>query len=135
MDYQYEADEQLVIAVEKHPCLYNKSLKEYKDDSRKQNAWKLVAAEMNSDRMCLFHNVCVINNNLQGSFKLADFFCAAQTVGTRWNNLRDRFVRALQEATKPPKSGSSSDSIVNTKNIFPLYSVMLWLAPHIRKRK
>ena len=35
-----QEDEALAIKVEKYPCLYNKALKVYKENDRRQNAWR-----------------------------------------------------------------------------------------------
>ncbi|KAJ4437120.1 hypothetical protein ANN_17255 [Periplaneta americana] len=55
-----------------------------------------------------------------------------ETVKKKWDNLRDRFVRALRDSTAIPPSGSGAPQ---KKNNFSLYNSMLWLAPYIRKRK
>ncbi|KAJ3655674.1 hypothetical protein Zmor_014795 [Zophobas morio] len=52
----------------------------------------------------------------------------AESVRKRWENLRDRFVRVYREYT-----ASSNNPMV--KNKFKLFDHMLWLAPHIRKRR
>ena len=43
-----EIDEILINSVRDYPCLYNCKLKELKDNRIKENAWKKVAAELNS---------------------------------------------------------------------------------------
>jgi hypothetical protein len=41
-------DEILINSVRDYPCLYNCKLKEFKDNRIKENAWKKVAAEVES---------------------------------------------------------------------------------------
>ncbi|KAJ4426068.1 hypothetical protein ANN_26877 [Periplaneta americana] len=55
-----------------------------------------------------------------------------EIVKKKWDNLRDRFVRALRDSTAIPPSGSGAQQ---KKNNFSLYNSMLWFAPYIRKRK
>ena len=43
-----EFDELLINSVRDYPCLYNCKLKEFKDNRIKENAWKKVAAELDS---------------------------------------------------------------------------------------
>ncbi|XP_031328543.1 uncharacterized protein LOC116159655 [Photinus pyralis] len=100
-------DELLIMCVEKHPNVYNKKLKEFKDTLMKENSWLAIAEHLNSD---------------------------AETVKRRWDNLRDRFVRAHTDSLKLAPSGSGAD-VISTKSTFPFFKLLLWLVPHIRKRR
>jgi hypothetical protein len=100
-----DVDEMLVSLMEKHPNLYNKRHEFYKDNRRKRNSWADIAKSVGLD---------------------------VATAKRRWENLRDRFVRVYREYTEyPPLSNNSSGK----NNKFKLFDRMLWLAPHIRKRR
>ena len=51
-----EEDEALAEAVKEFPCLYDKSSQHYKDNRKKENAWKLVDQELgySFDPNCTF---------------------------------------------------------------------------------
>ncbi|XP_008199285.2 transcription factor Adf-1 [Tribolium castaneum] len=51
------------------------------------------------------------------------------SVKKRWENLRDRFVRVYREYTDYPALAGS------IRNKYKLFDNMIWLAPHIRKRR
>ncbi|XP_069678811.1 uncharacterized protein [Periplaneta americana] len=100
-----EFEELLISYVQEKEFLYDKTNVQYKNVRIKENAWCTIADILNSD---------------------------AETVKKKWDNLRDRFVRALRDSTAIPPSGSGAQQ---KKNNFSLYNSMLWLAPYIRKRK
>ncbi|XP_044270994.1 transcription factor Adf-1-like [Tribolium madens] len=51
------------------------------------------------------------------------------SVKKRWENLRDRFVRVYREYTDYPSLAPT------IRNKYKLFDRMIWLAPHIRKRR
>ena len=55
-------DENLAIEVEKHPCLYNKGCKEYKERDRCKNAWKEIEKQLGLEQgiILLFWYTCFI---------------------------------------------------------------------------
>ena len=55
MSARKELDENLIIQVENFPCLYNITLKEYKDVKAKDNAWAVVSAAIGSSGMYSIH--------------------------------------------------------------------------------
>nr|CAD7405900.1 unnamed protein product [Timema poppensis] len=52
--------------------------------------------------------------------------------GSRWNNLRDKFVRSLHRKNDP--RGAETEPFI-TKKPFPYKSQMMWLSPFIKKRR
>ena len=40
--FSISEDENLALEVQKYPCLYDRSLKEYKEVDRKKNAWTAI---------------------------------------------------------------------------------------------
>ena len=72
-------NEMLIEVVRSFPCLWNMSLREYKDGRIKENAW------------------CKVAEKLGGT--------SVDNIKRRWKNLRDRFVRertASKLPTGPP---------------------------------
>ena len=47
MEAPRDVDEILIVEVQKHKCLYDVNRCDYKDQLKKANAWKAVAAAMN----------------------------------------------------------------------------------------
>ena len=47
MEAPRDVDEILIVEVQKHKCLYDVNRSDYKDQLKKANAWKVVAAAMN----------------------------------------------------------------------------------------
>ncbi|CAH1986884.1 unnamed protein product [Acanthoscelides obtectus] len=76
-------DELLIQLVEKCPHIYNKTLKEYKDDKMKENNWLSIAEFLDSE---------------------------PAIVKKRWDNLRDRFVRAYRQYNTVLPSGSGGET-------------------------
>ncbi|CAH2003327.1 unnamed protein product [Acanthoscelides obtectus] len=99
-------DELLIQLVEKCPHIYNKTLKEYKDDKMKDNSWLSIAEFLDSE---------------------------PAIVKKRWDNLRDRFVRAYRQYNTVLPSGSGGGT--QQQPDFPYFEIMMWLIPFIRKRK
>nr|CAD7259994.1 unnamed protein product [Timema shepardi] len=54
------------------------------------------------------------------------------SIGSRWNNLRDKFVRSLHRKNDP--RGAETEPFI-TKKPFPYKSQMMWLSPFIKKRR
>ncbi|KAL1509997.1 hypothetical protein ABEB36_004657 [Hypothenemus hampei] len=98
-------EELLISYVEQSPHLYNKSLKDYKDEGMKQNTWTSIAIKLESE---------------------------PEKVKKHWENLRNNFVRAYRTYNEKLPSGSAA---VEKKITFPYFRAMLWLAPYIRKEK
>ncbi|CAG2063291.1 unnamed protein product, partial [Timema podura] len=55
-----------------------------------------------------------------------------EIVRSRWNNLRDKFVRSLHRKTDP-RCAETEPFL--TKKPFPYKSQMMWLSPFIKKRR
>ncbi|RZC32160.1 transcription factor Adf-1-like, partial [Asbolus verrucosus] len=94
-------DELLVSIVQNHQNLYNKQNEHYKDEEHKRNSWLFIAKSLEMD---------------------------ADTAKKRWDNLRDRFVRAYRDYCDNPEAAIKASK-------FKLFDQMLWLAPYIRKRR
>ncbi|KAL1516311.1 hypothetical protein ABEB36_000230 [Hypothenemus hampei] len=96
-------EELLISYVEQSPHLYNKSLKDYKDEGMKQNTWTSIAIKLESE---------------------------PEKVKKRWENLRNNFVRAYRTYNEKLPSSSAA---VEKRITFLYFRAMLWLAPYIRK--
>ena len=44
-----EFDEQLICAVKEYPCLYNTKLTDFKVNWKKENAWRAISKQLNSN--------------------------------------------------------------------------------------
>ncbi|XP_050503984.1 uncharacterized protein LOC126882947 [Diabrotica virgifera virgifera] len=99
-------DELLIALVEKCPHLYDRCSKDYKDETLKNNSWSSIAQYLESD---------------------------VAAVKKRWENMRDRFVRAYREYNTKAPSGSAGGPKKEIDFIY--FNIMLWLGPYIRKRK
>ena len=80
--------EMLIETVRSFPCLWNMSLREYKDNRVKENAWKKI------------------------SEKLAT---SVDDCKRRWKNLRDKFVRERKISTKRPTGTSGPPTVSQWK--------------------
>uniref|UniRef100_A0A6P7GLM4 Uncharacterized protein LOC114339657 n=1 Tax=Diabrotica virgifera virgifera TaxID=50390 RepID=A0A6P7GLM4_DIAVI len=99
-------DELLIALLEKCPHLYDRCSKDYKDETLKNNSWSFIAEYLESD---------------------------VAAVKKRWDNMRDRFVRAYREYNAKAPSGSAGGPKKEIDFIY--FNIMLWLGPYTRKRK
>ncbi|XP_068757439.1 uncharacterized protein [Montipora capricornis] len=105
-------EEKLASAVENLPVLYDKALKEFKDSTKKKNAWQQVAQQLRLE---------------SGSFAKKKF-----------ENLRARYSREKQRIKKAKKFGTSSDKVLGAlseaSDTFPyLHFLDKYISPRATK--
>eukprot|EP00795_Rhopilema_esculentum_P010066 gene10066-18713_t len=105
--------ELLIESVRKYPCLYDTSRKDYKDDSIRENAWKIVCIDalnhVKEDQKLLNEDIAM----LKRVFK----------------NLRDRYMKMKKEY-KP--SGSAGG--VPLEPSWPFFAQLQFLDPFLKHR-
>nr|CAD7458993.1 unnamed protein product [Timema tahoe] len=100
-----DLDQVIIMMVEKYPQLYDTKSRNFKDKLMTEKNWSEISAAMNLD---------------------------VEIVRSRWNNLRDKFVRSLHRKSDP-RCAETEPFL--TKKPFPYKSQMMWLSPFIKKRR
>ena len=85
---EQDDNEVLIEAVRSFPCIWNMSLREYKDNRVKENAWSKVSQKLGTS----------IDDSKR-----------------RWKNLRDKFVRERKFTIKRPTGTSGPPSVSQWK--------------------
>ncbi|XP_062542429.1 uncharacterized protein LOC134210392 [Armigeres subalbatus] len=95
----------LINCIKKCPVIFAKSEKLFRNNIKKDAAWRKVAEEMQMSE---------------------------KKVKNKWKNLRDRFVKENREVTRTSNSGAGQDDVYVSN--WPLYSELLFLANHCKSR-
>ena len=102
--------EALILEVQAHPSIWNKTIKEYKDVGIKSNAWQNILANMRSS----FTSDELVASNLY----------SIEGVKSHWKNLRDTYTRKKKESEG--KSGAGLDLVLSKKE-WPFLEMLRFL--------
>lgn len=115
-----ERDEQLIRAVSSYPCLYNRSLAEFRVQERRDEAWTSIAQAVGESGECaskakklshfgitsneLARLTVSLTTSILWQVMLAHCKCTPTVIDCqkRWRTLREKFVREMK---KPMKFG------------------------------
>ena len=134
-------DEKLSEIVRKHPCLYDKTKKGYKDKNATRNAWVIVARELGVDEGKLHPFACKFSFLIRLLFHClymglnAKPTCISGERAKRlFDNLKKRLNKRRNDLRRAERSGTSSSAVTLAEARLEPYQFLAWLQPYIRTR-
>ena len=134
-------DEKLSEIVRNHPCLYDKTKKEYNDKNETRNAWEMVARELGVDEGKILPFACNFYRLIRTLFRCLNRVLNANSIhisGERakrlFANLKKRLNKRRNDLRRAERSGTPNSAVSLAEARLVPYQFLAWLQPFIQTR-